>query len=126
MDTRSWRAPRGSTAFFTVVGLVLLSVLMVGSSAARYGSLSAGGPADLVSDMWAPGSWMDQPSSMPSSFAGAREHLLTAWPPIRRALQPEAAHLRLPSAPGAGSESVLSPQQLVHRTTGSRSPPALV
>ncbi|MEV0590143.1 hypothetical protein [Nonomuraea cavernae] len=114
---RSWRVPRRSTAFTVAVGLLLLSMFLAVSTPAWAG----GDPSRRSADVIGSGDWIAQPSGMPSAFAGAREHLPSLWPPIRRASRSEAPHLPLPAATDTGS--IRSPQQFAYRSADSRSPP---
>lgn len=122
--TGSWRVPRGSTAFFLVVGLVLLSFLLLGSSPAWYGSDPAHRSADVSADPWTPGAWDTQASDLPQLAAGAREQAPPLWPPSRRSERPEAADPMPATHDGwLDPGTAANPRQTPHRTAGSRSPP---
>ncbi|MEU3164806.1 hypothetical protein [Streptosporangium sp. NPDC006930] len=123
--TGPWRTPQGSIAFVGVMGLVLLSLVLVGASCkASYGSStvtqsSASGPA------WESGGWDADLSSLPPQQAGEARahHVLSLRPPTRGERHCELAHLVLLPSPGSGADTLRDPQQLAHRTAGSRSPP---
>ncbi|MEU8247717.1 hypothetical protein [Nonomuraea sp. NPDC048916] len=117
---RSWQVPRRSTAFSLAVGLLLLSMFLAASSPAWPG----GDPSRRSADLIGSGDWIAQPSSMPSAFAGAREHLPALWPLIRRTSR-EAPGLPLPTSTGTDTDSIRSPQQFAYRSADSRSPPLI-
>lgn len=107
------------------MGLVLLSLMLTGAT----GSAS-GGPAfpqgSSSGPVWSLGGWDPDLSSLPSQVGGAREHhVLSLWPPLRGERQAEPGHLALLPSPDADADAVRDPQQLAHRTAGSRSPPLL-
>ncbi|MCA2183790.1 hypothetical protein [Nonomuraea cavernae] len=118
---RSWQVPRRSTAFSVAVGLLVLSMFLTVSTPAWAG----GDPSRRWADPIGSGDWIAQSSSMPSAFAGAREHLPSLWPPLRRGSRPEAPRLPLPAATGADTGSIRSPQQFAYRSADSRSPPLI-
>lgn len=122
--TGPWRTPQGSIAFAGVMGLVLLSLVLVGASCkASYGGptvaqSSTSGPA------WELGGWDADLSSLPPQAGGARaHHVLSLWPPMRGERHGESAHLALLPTPGSDADTLREPQQPAHRATGSRSPP---
>lgn len=121
--TGSCRAPRGPIALCCVVGLVLLSLLVAGPSYADDQTaprpLSAG-------HAWTPDKGGDRmPSLPPQASSGREHHVLSLWPPLRGARHAEAAHLPLLPAPGSDAAAIRDPQQVGHRTAGSRSPPLI-
>lgn len=120
--TGPWRTPRGSIALVGVLGLVLLSLLLAGSSPAW----NDGETVHRGSPSWTLGGWDAELSSLPPQTAGAREHhVLSLWPPPRGERGGEAAHLALLPSPRPGADAVRDPQQFAHRTSGSRSPPLI-
>lgn len=106
------------------MALVLLSLLVAGAfSVAWYGGRPApsGGSAGQV---WLAGAYKEKLSSLPPQAGGVREHhTLSLWPPLRGTRTSEAAHLALLPSPGAEGPAIRDPQQVGHRTAGSRSPP---
>ncbi|NUR82578.1 MAG: hypothetical protein HOY71_00665 [Nonomuraea sp.] len=98
-----------------MVGLLLLSLL---------DSTGTAGPANaaaVFAQVWTSEQGDGQLSSLPPQGANVREHHeLSLWPPARPA---DTAHVTLLPAPEA-AEAIADPQQLVHRTAGSRSPPS--
>jgi hypothetical protein len=108
------------------MGLVLLSLLLVGAS---WGSGSGGsglragvpyGPAWILGDPAA------ELSSLPPQATSVREHhVLSLWPPLRGERQAEAGHLALLPSPGHDEAAIRDPQQFAHLATGSRSPPLI-
>ncbi|MEV1175937.1 hypothetical protein [Nonomuraea sp. NPDC049784] len=121
--TGPWRTPRGSIALIGVMGLVLLSLLLVGASPAGGGGGTAYSGSSS-SPSWTPAAWDAELSSLPPQPAGVREHhVLSLWPPLRGERGGETAHPALLPSPGTGADAVRDPQQLAHRTAGSRSPP---
>ncbi|MEV4115699.1 hypothetical protein [Nonomuraea sp. NPDC049695] len=121
--TGPWRTPQGSIAFAGVMGLVLLSLMLVGlpgraMDGPAVTQVSASGPA------WSLGGEDADLSGLPPQASGAREHhVLSLWPPMRGERHGELAHLALLPAPGSDADTRRDPQQLAHRTAGSRSPP---
>ncbi len=106
------------------MGLVLLSLMLTGAT----GSASGGGqtfPHDSSSvPVWSLGGSDGDQSGLPPQANSAREHhVLSLWPPLRGERQSEHAHPALPAAPGSDADAFRDPQQLGHRTAGSRSPP---
>ncbi|MEV0203415.1 hypothetical protein [Nonomuraea sp. NPDC050691] len=121
--TGPWRTPRGSATFTGVVGLVLLSLLMIGSLPAWHGGDPAHRPA-AAGQTWVPGAGDGQLSSLPPQNASVREHHVL-WLALRGERATEAAHVPLLPAPGLDSAAIRDPQQVGHRATGSRSPPLI-
>ncbi|MFI9838923.1 hypothetical protein ACIHFD_17950 [Nonomuraea sp. NPDC051941] len=124
--TGPWRTPQGSIALVGVMALVLLSLvsLMLTSASGRASGKpvvvqgSAAGPA------WSLGGGDADLSSLPPQASGVREHhVLSLWPPMRSQRHGELAHLALLPSPGSIVDTFRDPQQLAHRTAGSRSPP---
>lgn len=121
--------PRGSLALCGVMGLLLLSLLAAGLMA---GAPSGWNGPDLVTrSALAPSSTGDEHAgddglaSLPPQAAGVREHpALTLWPPVR-GTHDEAAHLALLPGPRPDADLTGDPQQVAHRTMGSRSPPLI-
>ncbi len=113
------------------MGLVLLSLLslslvVTGAS----GSVSSGGPAvgqgPGSGPSWTAGGWDTDPASLPPPAGGTREHhVLSLWPPLRGERHGGLAHLALLPSPGSDADTLRDPQQLAHRTAGSRSPPVI-
>ncbi|MGR6915483.1 hypothetical protein ACU635_14660 [[Actinomadura] parvosata] len=123
-----WRTPHGSIAFSGVMGLVLLSLIALMLAGAGGGAVAAPGPAMAAQasagHMWAPGGQDVDLSSLPPQAGNVREHhVLSLWRVVRGTGQAEAAHLALLAGPGADRDLLRDPQQLAHRTAGSRSPP---
>lgn len=122
--TGPWKAPQGSIAFAGVMGLVLLSLVLAGASC----KVSCDGPTVARSSAsvpaWELGGWDADLSSLPPQAGSARaHHVLSLWPPTRGERHGESAHLVLLPSPGSDADKLREPQQLAHRTTGSRSPP---
>ncbi|MEV0228749.1 hypothetical protein [Nonomuraea sp. NPDC050786] len=118
-----WRTPQGSIALAGVMGLVLLSLILAGVSAWASGG-PAVGQSTASAQAWSTGGWDTDLSSLPPQAIGAREHhVLSLWPPMRGERHAEHAHLALLPSPGSGMDPLRDPQQLAHRTAGSRSPP---
>ncbi|MEU4830958.1 hypothetical protein [Streptosporangium sp. NPDC023615] len=119
-----WRAPQGSIAFAGVMALVLLSLILAGASC----KVSCGGPAvaqgSASGPAWELGAWDADLSGLPPQTGSAREHhVLSLWPPMRGERHGESAQPVLLPSPGSDTDALREPQQLAHRTTGSRSPP---
>ncbi|MEW9550704.1 hypothetical protein [Nonomuraea sp. NPDC050783] len=147
--TGPWRTPRGSIAFTSVMGLVLLSLIALSLLPAGPSGRAGGGvpavaqasvpaqavapasvpapavaPASVPGPVWSPGGGDIDLSSLPPQAGGVREHhVLSLWPPLRGERQSEVAHLALLPSPGAGTDPLRDPQQFGQRATGSRSPP---
>ncbi|SPL97996.1 unnamed protein product [[Actinomadura] parvosata subsp. kistnae] len=122
--TGPWRtAPRRSIAFTGVMGLVLLSLLVVGASwtsGTGFG-LPSGTAYEQVWSLGDPGA---EPAGLPPQATSVREHhVLSLWPPLRGERQAEAAQPALLPSPGHDEAALRDPQQLAHLPTGSRSPP---
>ncbi|MEV4161840.1 hypothetical protein [Nonomuraea dietziae] len=106
-----------------VMGLVLLSLALAGVSCWASGGptvrqVSTSGPA------WSLGGWDTELSTLPPQAGGAREHhVLSLWPPRCGERHGTPAHLALLPSPGSDTDTLRDPQQLAHRTAGSRSPP---
>ncbi|GAA4951251.1 hypothetical protein GCM10023334_066100 [Nonomuraea thailandensis] len=108
------------------MGLVLLSLLLVGAS---WGSGSGGAGLRAGMPYW-PAWSLDDPgaelSTLPPQATGVREHhVLSLWPPLRGERQAEAGHLALLPSPGHDEAAIRDPQQFAHLATGSRSPPLI-
>jgi hypothetical protein len=126
--TGPWRTPQGSIAFVGVMVLVLLSLvsLMLTSASAR----ASGDPlvvqGSASGPVWSLGGGDADLSSLPPQASGVREHhVLSLWPPLRGERRGELAHLALLPSPGSDADTLRDPQQLAHRTAGSRSPPLI-
>jgi hypothetical protein len=122
--TGPWRTPQGSIAFTSVMGLVLLCLLLAGTT----GSATPGGAAPAQGSLstlaWTANGDDGGLSSLPPQAGSAREHhVLSLWPPLRGERQDEPAHLALLVSPFSDANALRDPQQLAHRTAGSRSPP---
>lgn len=121
----SWRTPRESTALSVAVGLVLAALLLAALAPASYGGGPVQRSAGAIGDVWEPGNWLEQSSTMPRASAGAFEHL----PALRRLHQRSASDLAnllpLLSPAWRDPDMVRSPQLATHRTSGSRSPPLI-
>ncbi|QYC41582.1 hypothetical protein Nocox_19865 [Nonomuraea coxensis DSM 45129] len=105
-----------------VLSLVALSLLPAGVLGWAGGSSAAHAAAAPV---WSVGGLDADPEGLPPQGNTVCEHhVLSLWPPLRGASQDTLAHLALSPAPGADADAVRDPQQLAHRTAGSRSPPA--
>jgi hypothetical protein len=115
------RSVYGSTAFAMVVGLLMLALMFVASSPAWYGSDPAHRTTNAAVEVWAPGAWMAQSSTVPAGTI-APEHPPVVWrlrhmmavaeqPPLLTLVWPDQGAIR-------------SPQQMAHSAGGSRSPPA--
>ncbi|MBB3732960.1 hypothetical protein [Nonomuraea dietziae] len=121
--TGPWRTPQRSIAFAGVMGLVLLSLALAGvsgwaSGGPAVGQISTSGPA------WSLVGWDTELSALPPQAGGAREHhVLSLWPPVRGERHGTLPHLALLPSPGSDTDTLRDPQQLAHRTAGSRSPP---
>ncbi|WP_155129290.1 hypothetical protein [[Actinomadura] parvosata] len=107
-----------------MMGLVLLSLIALMLA----GAVAAPGPATAApasaGHVWAPGGQDVDLSSLPPQAGNVREHhVLSLWRVVRGTGQAEAAHLALTAVSGADRELLRDPQQLAHRTAGSRSPP---
>ncbi|MEU5869643.1 MULTISPECIES: hypothetical protein [unclassified Nonomuraea] len=115
--------PRGPIALCCVVGLVLLSLLVAGPS---YADGQATAHPLSAGHEWTPDKGGDRMPSLPPQVSSGREHLtLTLWPPPRGGRHLQAAHLALLPAPGPDAAAIRDPQQVGHRTAGSRSPPLI-
>jgi hypothetical protein len=102
------------------MGLVLLSLVLSGASGTASGDSPAVAQHSASGPAWSLGGWDIDLSSLPPQAGGAREHhVLWLWPPMRG----ERAYLALLPSPGADADTLRDPQQLTHRTAGSRSPP---
>ncbi|MEV0830248.1 hypothetical protein [Nonomuraea rubra] len=123
--TGPWRTPRGSIAFTGVMGLVLLSLLLVGASWGAGGGRGSGMPAGVPYwPAWSLGDSGAELTSLPPQATSVREHhVLSLWPPLRGERQAEAGHLALLPSPGHDEAAIRDPQQFAHLATGSRSPP---
>ncbi|MEV1243229.1 hypothetical protein ACIBO2_33650 [Nonomuraea sp. NPDC050022] len=124
--TGPWRTPRGSIAFAGVMGLVLLCLVLAGAT----GSASADGPIapenSLSGLAWSPdGGGGDLPGLPPQAGSVREHHVLALWPPLRGERHDEPAYLALSASPGSKVDELRDPQQLAHRTAGSRSPPLI-
>lgn len=107
------------------MGLVLLSLVAACLSTSAWGGGPAR-PAGPPASVWVPGAGDADPAGLPPQAANAREHhVLSVWPPLRGTRHTEAAHLTLLPAPGSDADTTRDPQQLTHRTAGSRSPPQI-
>ncbi|TDD51565.1 hypothetical protein E1286_10330 [Nonomuraea terrae] len=120
----SWRTPRGSIAFTGAMGLILLSLLLFGLSPVWNDAAPAHPAGTSSSPAWTAGASDAGLTSLPPQATSVREHhVLSLWPPLRGDRQGEHAHLALLTSPGADTDAIRDPQQLGHRTAGSRSPP---
>ncbi|MFI6742813.1 hypothetical protein ACIBI9_58830 [Nonomuraea sp. NPDC050451] len=124
--TGPWRTPQRSIALVGVMVLVLLSLvaLMLTGASGR-----ASGPVvvqEFSGPAWSLGGWDTDLSSLPPQASGVREHhVLSLWPPLRGERHGELAHLALLPSAGSDADALRDPQQLAHRTAGSRSPPLI-
>ncbi|WP_143082476.1 hypothetical protein [Nonomuraea wenchangensis] len=122
-----WRASRGSIAptgvmALVVLSLVALSLLPAGVVGWAGGSSSAHAAAAPV---WTANDLDADPEGLPPQGNNVCEnHVLSLWPPLRGTSHNTLAHLALTPSPGSDADAVRDPQQLAHRTAGSRSPPA--
>ncbi|MEO3891753.1 hypothetical protein [Nonomuraea sp. B5E05] len=123
--TGPWRTPRGPIAFTSVMGLVLLSLLLVGSTYNWHGGGRAYQPGFGATQTWTPEAWDAQLSSMPPQTATGERQVLPLWPPLRGERHHDAGRLAMSPAPGLDPGGIRDPQQLAHRTAGSRSPPLI-
>ncbi|MEW1847751.1 hypothetical protein AB0392_58175 [Nonomuraea angiospora] len=125
--TGPWRTPQGSIAFIGVMVLVLLSLVSLSlslTSASGRASDPAVVQGAASGPVWSPGGGDADLSSLPPQASGVREHhVLSLWPPLRGDRRAELAHLALLPSPGSDADTFRDPQQLAHRTAGSRSPP---
>ncbi|MEU6787321.1 hypothetical protein ABZ912_49730 [Nonomuraea angiospora] len=126
--TGPWRTPQGSIAFLGVMVLVLLSLvspMLTGASGRASGDTVV--VQGLTSGpVWSLGGGDADLSSLPPQASSVREHhVLSLWPPLRGQRHGELAHLALLPSPGSGADTFRDPQQLAHRTAGSRSPPLI-
>lgn len=109
------------------MGLVLLSLILLmltgaGGRASGSGPTAAQGPAS--GPAWSLGGADADLSSLPPQAGSVREHhVLSLWPPLRGQRHGDLAHLALLPSPGSDADTLRDPQQLAHRTAGSRSPP---
>ncbi|MEU8267201.1 hypothetical protein AB0B89_08530 [Sphaerisporangium sp. NPDC049002] len=116
------RSAHGSTAFTSVVGLLLLALALVASTPAWYENDPGAEPSGVATDVWAPTGWIVETSTTPPMSYPGLEHPPAHW--LRQAPAPDAgapASLLVPVWPDPGA--IRSPQQTAHRTAGSRSPP---
>ncbi|MFI6920261.1 hypothetical protein ACIBIZ_09915 [Nonomuraea spiralis] len=121
--TGPWRTTRGPIALCCVVGLVLLSLLVAGPS---YADDQTSAHPFSSGHEWNPDKGGDRmPSLPPQASSGREHHVLSLWPPLRGMRHAEAAHLTLLPAPGTDAAAIRDPQQIGHRTAGSRSPPLI-
>ncbi|KAB8193049.1 hypothetical protein FH608_022205 [Nonomuraea phyllanthi] len=124
--TGPWQTPHRSIARTGVMGLVVLSLLLVTLTWAWNGADADQGPTPASGHALGLGAWDAHLSTLPPQAGSAREHhVLSLWPPLRGARHSSSAHLALLPAPGLDAEHVRDPQQLAHRTAGSRSPPLI-
>ncbi|MEU6716108.1 hypothetical protein ABZ897_31970 [Nonomuraea sp. NPDC046802] len=122
--TGPWRTPRGSIAFAGAMGLVLLSLMLTGAAGRASGSGPAAGQWAVSGPLWSVGGEDANLTSLPPQAGSVREHhVLSLWPPLRGVRHGELAHLSLLPSPGSDADTLRDPQQLSHRTAGSRSPP---
>src|SRR5437868_13398375 len=122
--TGSWPVPRGSTALFWAVGLVLFSFLMVGAGPAGYGSDAAHHCVSISATPWTPGSWDVRSSDLPPVAIGPRAHLAPHSPPPRRL--PRPAHAAPAPTVHDGwpdTDTACPPRPVPRQAAGSRSPP---
>ncbi len=106
------------------MGLVLVSLVLAGTLPAAAGPDPASRTA-AASQSWTDGAGDSRLSSTPPQATGsAREHHVL-WLALRVPRSDRAAHLRLLPAPDLDPGAIRDPQQLAHRTAGSRSPPLI-
>jgi len=121
--TGPWKTPQWSIALVGVMGLVLLSLVLVGASCKASCDLTVT-KSSASEPVWEPSGWDTDLSSLPPQAGEARaHHVLSLRPPMRGERHGELAHLTLLPVSGSDADALREPQQLAHRTTGSRSPP---
>lgn len=107
-----------------LLSLVLLSLMLTGAAGGASGSGPATAQASVSGTMWSLSGQDADLSSLPPQAGSVREHhVLSLWPPLRGARHGALAHLALLPSPGSDADTLRDPQQLAHRTAGSRSPP---
>ncbi|MEV4088613.1 hypothetical protein AB0J43_50970 [Nonomuraea fuscirosea] len=122
--TGPWRTPQGSIAHVGAMVLVLLSLVVASATAPASNAVAAAAQSSAAGPVWSTGGSGTDLSSLPPQAGSAREHhVLSLWPPLRGERQADLAHLALLPAPGSDADTRRDPQQLAHRTAGSRSPP---
>jgi hypothetical protein len=108
------------------MGLVLLSLLVACLSTSAWNGGDPAHRAGLSTPVWVLGAGDADLAGLPPQASSAREHhVLSLWPPMRGARHAAPAHLTLLLRPGSDADTTRDPQQLTHRTAGSRSPPAI-
>ncbi|MEU6798504.1 hypothetical protein ABZ907_42985 [Nonomuraea wenchangensis] len=123
-----WRASRGSIAPTGVMALVVLSLVALSLLPAGVLGWAGGSSAAqaAAAPVWSVGGLDADPEGLPPQGNNVCEHhVLSLWPPLRGASGDTLAHLALSPSPGADADAFRDPQQLAHRTAGSRSPPAV-
>ncbi len=119
--TGPWRTPQGSIAYLGAMVLVLLSLVVASATGPASNAVPG---AEQSGPVWSAGGSGADLSSLPPQAGSAREHhVLSFWPPLRGERQADLAHLALLPSLGSDADTRRDPQQLAHRTAGSRSPP---
>ncbi|MFD9948135.1 hypothetical protein ACFWYW_57055 [Nonomuraea sp. NPDC059023] len=116
------RSTHGPATLLGVAGLLLFALMLVAATPAWYGSDPGHRSSDATVDVWAPGAWVSQ-SSTPPLPPGGPEHLPRPWPPRHPLATAPANPPALPASAWPDRDTIRSPQQSGHRTSGSRSPP---
>ncbi|WP_248962923.1 hypothetical protein [Sphaerisporangium perillae] len=106
-----------------MVGLLLFALVLIASAPAWYGSDPAQRHTNVATEVWAPGAWVEQPSTAPSASVGTPEHLPGRSQPVSPPLL-DPAGTQSPfwlawRDPGAK----FTPQRAGHQPPDSRSPP---
>ncbi|MEV7970283.1 hypothetical protein AB0O34_30490 [Sphaerisporangium sp. NPDC088356] len=115
------RSAHGSTAFTSVVGLLLLALTLVAFTPAWYENDPAVQPSSVATDVWAPTGWVVETSTTPPMSSPGQEHPPAHW--LRHSPPEPAAPASLLVTTWPDSGAIRSPQQTAHSTAGSRSPP---
>ncbi len=116
------RSAHGSTAFTSVVGLLLLALTLVALTPAWYENGPGEQSSGVATDVWAPTGWIVETSTTPPMSSPGQEHPPAHW--LRHSPAPEmAAPATVLVSTWPDPDAIRSPQQTAHRTAGSRSPP---
>ncbi|WP_214415830.1 hypothetical protein [Sphaerisporangium fuscum] len=119
----SGRAAHRPTAVSTVVGLLLFALVLIASAPAWYGSDPAQRSVSVASELWAPGAWVEESSTMPSTSAGTTAHLPGRVPLASAPAVDRADEGSVPRTSWRDPNADFSPQESAHRPADSRSPP---